>query len=212
MPTESEERDATARKPFCGSIPRSPVVRSKYFTSGRTKSLPFLSEKNEAVDLDIDGGLHHASGPGLPTLGKRHASEVSESPNPPIKKKKPSRAYAPPETYAHLARLPDYLKDNLDGKLGSCSWDQLLVNVLCSYFLWHKVSCVMHNVPSLLTETSPSVGSSTDGHHYAHPTNHFWKCLPLSGFTGPITASEDYTLPERYNLGLVSGKQPLFPQ
>ena len=54
--------------------------------------------------------------------------------------------------------------------------------------------------------------SSTGGHHYAHPTNHFWKCLTLSGFTGPITAPEDHTLPEKYNLGLVSDKYTFLPQ
>jgi len=48
------------------------------------------------------------------------------------------------------------------------------------------------------------VRSSTNGHHYAHPTNHFWKCLPLSGFTNPISASEDHTLPGKYNLGLTN--------
>lgn len=54
--------------------------------------------------------------------------------------------------------------------------------------------------------------SSTDGHHYSHPTNHFWKCLTLSGFTGPITASEDHILPENYNLGLVSDEHAFLPQ
>ena len=34
----------------------------------------------------------------------------------------------------------------------------------------------------------------------------------MSGFTGPITASEDHTLPEKYNLGLVSDRQALLPQ
>ena len=81
------------------------------------------------------------------------------------------------------------------------------MNVPCSRFLRHKVSRVTSVVRGLPADTSPAVGSSTAGHHYAHPTNHFWKCLNLSGFTGPITASEDHTLPEKYNLGLVSDGQ-----
>lgn len=63
---------------------------------------------------------------------------------------------------------------------------------------------IAHGSPKM---TSPSVNSSTNGHHYAQTTNHFWKCLSLSGFTGPITASEDHTLPDKYDLGLVSGEQ-----
>ena len=69
--------------------------------------------------------------------------------------------------------------------------------------------------------------SAERGHHYANPTNHFWPCLHLSGayivvalsympslstdgwqiigFTPRLLlASEDSTLPEKYNLGLVS--------
>lgn len=74
------------------------------------------------------------------------------------------------------------------------------------------------------THCSPGHMSAVTGHHYANPTNHFWHCLHLSG-TFPIPASpgtmsrkktpiagftqrlllpsEDCTLPERYNLGLV---------
>lgn len=127
-------------------------------------------------------------------------------------RKKITRPHAPPEAYAHLACLPDHLKDNLDGKLRPCPPDVILTGFSCSCFLRHKVSIVPDIVRGSPIKISPGVRSSTDGHHYAHPTNHFWKCLPLSGFTGPITASEDHTLPGKYNLGLVSGRQSLVPQ
>ncbi|KAH9171552.1 uracil-DNA glycosylase-like protein, partial [Lactarius sanguifluus] len=52
---------------------------------------------------------------------------------------------------------------------------------------------------------NPGHMSAVTGHHYANPTNHFWHCLHLSGFTQRLLLpSEDFTLPERYNLGLVN--------
>ncbi|THU98770.1 DNA glycosylase [Dendrothele bispora CBS 962.96] len=43
------------------------------------------------------------------------------------------------------------------------------------------------------------------GHHFAHPTNHFWKCLHLSGLTtSQLSPTEDYTLPERFSYGLTN--------
>ncbi|CCL98052.1 uncharacterized protein FIBRA_00046 [Fibroporia radiculosa] len=97
-------------------------------------------------------------------------------------KAKVKRSYAPPETYAHLQPLPDYLKEGLD---------------------------------ILFCGINPSVKSATAGHHYANPTNHFWRCLHRSGTdndTGPgltpaeqaLPPSEDHTLPERFNLGMTN--------
>jgi thymine-DNA glycosylase len=67
--------------------------------------------------------------------------------------------------------------------------------------------------------------TAVKGHHYANPTNHFWRCLHLSGtfsavasvlcplhwlmfgeqgFTPRLlSASEDSSLPGTYNIGLV---------
>jgi len=73
---------------------------------------------------------------------------------------------------------------------------------------------------------SPGLMTAAQGHHYANPTNHFWRCLHLSGtfsavpyvlcslrwltshgkqgFTPRLlSASEDSSLPGMYNLGLV---------
>ena len=215
MRTENGERpkkDSTVRRSSHNVVSRSTLdSKSKYFSPGRIKPLPSLDEEWDLVDVNADREKPHVGSSGLPTLGKGGTPERSVSLKPPHKKKT-SRPYAPPETYAHLTCLPDHLKDNLDGKLRSCPPDDILTNLSCSCFLRHKVSLVADIVRGLPIETSPGVSSSIDGHHYAHPTNHFWKCLSLSGFTGPITASEDHTLPEKYNLGLVSGRQSLVPQ
>ena len=121
MPIEGGERDIAARQSPREVMSRfSPRLKSKYFSPDRIKPLPALDYEGESTDLDLDGaGEFRATRSRQPAPKKRNASEVSGSSKPPNKKKKPSRQYAPPETYAHLAHLPDYLKDNLDGKQGS---------------------------------------------------------------------------------------------
>ncbi|TFK49244.1 DNA glycosylase, partial [Heliocybe sulcata] len=52
---------------------------------------------------------------------------------------------------------------------------------------------------------SPGYMSANTGHHFANPTNHFWKCLHLSGFTPSLLSpSRDFTLPAEYNIGLTN--------
>ena len=47
---------------------------------------------------------------------KRSAVTMLEDPSPKKSPKKPKRTYAMPDTYAHLAGLPDWLKEELDGR------------------------------------------------------------------------------------------------
>lgn len=117
---------------------RSLNSKSKYFAPGRIKPLPVLDEERELGDLSLDGaGEPHASGSSEPRPRKRNVSEVSGLSGSSSKKKKASRPYAPPETYARLTWLPDYLKDNLDGKLESHSRDLIFINIPRSCFLWY---------------------------------------------------------------------------
>ena len=76
-----------------------------------------LNVEEASANLNLDG-VREFQATGLrPRMSKeRSVSEVSGASKPPSKKKKTSRPYAPPDTYAHLAHLLDYLKDNLDGK------------------------------------------------------------------------------------------------
>ncbi|KIP05776.1 hypothetical protein PHLGIDRAFT_128681 [Phlebiopsis gigantea 11061_1 CR5-6] len=56
---------------------------------------------------------------------------------------------------------------------------------------------------------NPGCRSAETGHHFAHPTNHFWRALHLAGFTDrQLKPSEDHTLPAAYNIGLVSTPFP----
>ncbi|KIJ63103.1 hypothetical protein HYDPIDRAFT_113666 [Hydnomerulius pinastri MD-312] len=52
---------------------------------------------------------------------------------------------------------------------------------------------------------NPGYMSAETGHHFANPTNHFWRCLHRSGLTSTLVLpSEDYSLPEQFNLGLTN--------
>lgn len=52
---------------------------------------------------------------------------------------------------------------------------------------------------------NPGYMSAEKGHHFANPTNHFWKCLHQSGFTPSlIPPTRDFTLPSSYNIGLTN--------
>ncbi|VDB87785.1 unnamed protein product [Peniophora sp. CBMAI 1063] len=52
---------------------------------------------------------------------------------------------------------------------------------------------------------NPGYKSAESGAHYAHPANHFWRCLHQGGFTPTrISPSDGYLLPEKYNIGLTN--------
>ena len=145
MSMEDLEKDITARHLSREAISRFSLgSKSKYFFPDRIKPLPVLNEEGEPPDPNFDGvGELQPSDLKQPTSKKRSVSEVPGSSKPPSRKKKP-RPYAPPETYAHLAHLPDYLKDDLDGTSGFSLWKLTLINVFCSCVLWHKVSHAPH--------------------------------------------------------------------
>ncbi|KAH8828513.1 uracil-DNA glycosylase-like protein [Flagelloscypha sp. PMI_526] len=50
---------------------------------------------------------------------------------------------------------------------------------------------------------NPGKMSAMTGHHFAHPTNHFWSCLHAGGLTERLLApSEDMTLPSTCSIGM----------
>ncbi|KAG2340241.1 DNA glycosylase [Suillus weaverae] len=116
--------------------------------------------------LEIDCNVHPSSLTS-PGKGKRKAPDTKLSKSA---AKKLKRGYAPPEAYAHLSPLTDYLAYGLDV-------------VFCGI--------------------NPGYMSAQRGHHFAHPSNHFWKCLHQSGFTPRLLPpSEDSSLPKTFNIGL----------
>ncbi|KAG1731613.1 uracil-DNA glycosylase-like protein [Suillus paluster] len=63
--------------------------------------------------------------------------------------------------------------------------------------------CLAYGLDVVFCGINPGYMSAQRGHHFAHPTNHFWKCLYHSGFTSRLLPpSEDHSLPEKFNIGL----------
>ena len=126
------ERGLTVRRSLRIVASKKPNTKSKYFAPGRIKLPSVLQE--DLADLDVDQGREGELDLGGPsqTTRRRSAPEVSESSNP-SRKKRSSRPYAPPEAYAHLTYLPDYLEDNLDGKPARDSLD-LISSLLLQLF------------------------------------------------------------------------------
>ncbi|KAF7983269.1 hypothetical protein HWV62_22906 [Athelia sp. TMB] len=151
--------------------------------------------KVEAKDENDDVGFAiKPSSRGSPLKRRRspkmEAGEPLRGPSP-ASSKKAKRTYAPPETYAHLKGLQDYLTYDLD-TLQSCS-----VASSIHFMPYTNSSSEHHN-------DSPGYMSADTGHHFANPTNHYYRCLHRSGLTPKLLPpSEDHTLPD-YSLGLTN--------
>jgi mismatch-specific thymine-DNA glycosylase len=58
------------------------------------------------------------------------------------------------------------------------------------------------NLVCVFVGTNPGVSTATVGHAYAHPSNHFWKLLHVSGLTDRrLKPEEDRSLPSLYCMG-----------
>ncbi|KAJ3740214.1 uracil-DNA glycosylase-like protein [Lentinula detonsa] len=69
----------------------------------------------------------------------------------------------------------------------------------------HLNDCISESLDIIFCGINPGQRSAEIGHHFGHPSNHFWKCLHLSGLTPErVPPTEDFTLPERYQLGLTN--------
>ncbi|KAG8890714.1 hypothetical protein FRB98_006218 [Tulasnella sp. 332] len=63
----------------------------------------------------------------------------------------------------------------------------------------------LYVVVVLFCGINPGIKSAKTGHHFAHPTNQFYRALHQSGLTKELLLpSEDWTMPDRYNYGLTN--------
>lgn len=153
---------STACQPQLG--PAVATVHSSELPTLRHSSRVTAVATSRKLEIKCDVDTLSSRSPGK---GKRKAPNASLSKNA---AKKLKRGYAPPEAYAHLSPLTDYLVYGLDV-------------VFCGI--------------------NPGCMSAQRGHHFAHPSNHFWKCLHQSGFTPRLLPpSEDSSLPKTFNIGL----------
>eukprot|EP01114_Cavostelium_apophysatum_P003803 TRINITY_DN13938_c0_g1_i1.p1 TRINITY_DN13938_c0_g1~~TRINITY_DN13938_c0_g1_i1.p1 ORF type:complete len:241 (+),score=23.99 TRINITY_DN13938_c0_g1_i1:87-809(+) len=61
------------------------------------------------------------------------------------------------------------------------------------------------NMRVIFVGDNPGLKSGTEGHHYAHTGNHFYKLLIESGIVdSKITHKDDSTLPTRFGIGLTN--------
>ena len=92
------------------------------------------------------------------------------------------------DTCAHPHPLQDYLSHGLDGVFYCQLWlaPKPSSDDFSSGVLWHQVGahCLQRQCQVLRDcslRYSPGRMSAETGHHYANPTNHFWRCLHRSG-------------------------------
>jgi hypothetical protein len=125
--------------------------------------------------------------PLTPTGKESDHSEDTEEPRPRPSPKKRKRGYAPPETYAHLRALQDHLKEDLHGEFTyfkcplSNRGDLTSILPAQSYSAASSNSVVLPSLSFLPNTSSPGYKSASIGHHFANPSNHFWRCLHRSG-------------------------------
>ncbi|KAH9848995.1 uracil-DNA glycosylase-like protein [Lenzites betulinus] len=160
-------------------------IRHSPRSRGGAVGLPKLEEKeSELPTLPSEGGSSRKR-PATATVAVRDLKRNK------VKAQKQRISVAPPEKYAHLKHLDDHLGQGPD------ALDILFCGIKCACDL-RALAYVKHIL-------SPGKRSATVGHHFAHPTNHFWKCLHGAELTDRLLdPSEDATLPERYRLGLTN--------
>ncbi|KAF5391063.1 hypothetical protein D9757_003092 [Collybiopsis confluens] len=123
-----------------------------------------------------------------------HTPETPESPSPnkKAKGKKAARGYASPEQYSHLSHLNDCLLESLD-------------IVFCGINPGQRSAEIGHNPLYFNADRPVLIILVLPGHHFAHASNHFWKCLHLSGLTSErLPPTEDFALPDRFGIGLTN--------
>ena len=169
----------------------SPANQSSVRRSGRTrvatKRSQYLDDVLPSLD-DVETKAHVKTEPSdsppdhtpgtSKSSRKRAGVKLEDTPSA----KKVKRAFAPPEQYAHLNFLQDYLRDSLDGELIPIVMEKPRSDILLSsHVLWSQVR-IYHDQYHLFWNihqclSSPGCKSAEVGHHFANPTNHFWKCL-----------------------------------
>ena len=97
----------------------SPQRRSPRITKLSIKQDPDSETSHRDIDSEVFGKAvdpsSKSTGESPSTPRKRKFKEETGDVGAPSSAKKPKRGYAPPEQYAHLNFLQDYLQENLDG-------------------------------------------------------------------------------------------------
>ncbi|WVQ74434.1 hypothetical protein IAR50_004035 [Cryptococcus sp. DSM 104548] len=110
--------------------------------------------------------------------------------SPSKKPAKKSRGYAGPEVYGHLKPVNDLLSEGLD-------------LVFCGINPGMRIRASINALPDYSQYSGKQ--SATLGHHFAHPTNKFWRALYQSGLTSRLVPpTEDHLIIDEFNFGLTN--------
>ncbi|KAM5541870.1 hypothetical protein V8D89_004599 [Ganoderma adspersum] len=158
------------------SLRRSPRNHSRFIKFEEEEDTSLPSLASDTAPPASKKRTRSALNPAVDDMPSRGSSpKKRRSESLPAKKRKEKPSVAPPEKYAHLKDLTDHLGEGPD-----------VLNVM-------------------FCGINPGQMSATLGHHFAHPTNHFWKCLHASQLTDRLlNPREDHTLPADYDIGLTN--------
>ncbi|GMK55630.1 hypothetical protein CspeluHIS016_0206860 [Cutaneotrichosporon spelunceum] len=119
----------------------------------------------------------------------------------------PASGYTSDDEASPSPRQPDGPKRRSDGSLDKFKWKKSRRYAHPDKYA-HYTPTRDKLVPDLklvFCGINPGLRSSKSGHHFAHPTNKFWRALYLSGLTPRLLSpEEDLTLPEAYRYGLTN--------
>ncbi|KAA1475236.1 DNA glycosylase [Dentipellis sp. KUC8613] len=179
-------RTSVALYAFTPSPSEGPSPASGLRRSARTAArLQYIVKKEEPADGDDDV---------LPT--------INALPTPPgsSRKRKASKMEEEDEDFKAngIGKTPSKVQKGKFGKRGYAPPETYA-------HLRELNDHLAENLDVMFCGINPGQMSAQKGHHFAHPTNHFWRCLFHSGLTSRLLpATEDYTLPVLFNLGLTN--------
>ena len=145
----------------------------------QAQSSKFCSNPSGPSQLAKRKRTSSEEGDELTTDNAREVSPKKFKMKRPVKRRGP----ADPEKYSHLRHINDCLEENLDGELPQGVSTTHASPAIQLYSVESSEAILLTvPIPELsFAPSSPGRLSAETGHHFAHPSNHFWKCLHLSG-------------------------------
>jgi hypothetical protein len=138
------EEAASSLLNFRGSLSRFTHTAGSPSSSLEARAASRIQQIHDTSSVDIDTSSLPISSKTNHVLlscspSKKRTAEADDQEQTPRKKMK--RGYAPPEHYAHLKPLGDYLHEGLDGTyMHTYYWANSSLIALNSSFLWYQVS------------------------------------------------------------------------
>lgn len=167
----TQEEDSEAGKEIKSGLPKSMIT-----------SFTFPSKQQASTSTRH---LRPRKSSSTPSPSKHDRPIEPKAKKPKIENKKSKHD---DESNEVLRNLPDHIRQGIQGKLNATQ--PLARSVTESHDL------LLRTV--MICGINPGLTSSRKQAHFAHHSNHFWKCLHISGLTPTqLLPSEDHTLPDQ---------------